>query len=72
MTKGALLGSRVSEIYPETAPVWLAYCYKAAILGQEIHDTIFHRDKQRWMKFTVAPVSASGYFSYTVQKTGRA
>ena len=64
-SRDELVGRRFSEEYPDTGADWFPYCYRAAILGEEINDTIFSRETQLWLNFTIAPTSVQGYCAYT-------
>ncbi|MBR4909545.1 MAG: EAL domain-containing protein [Acidaminococcaceae bacterium] len=64
-TKEELLGKRFSSIFTGTGGDWFPNCYKAAILGQEITDTIFSTETQLWLHYTIAPTSMPLHCSYT-------
>ena len=64
-TKEELIGHRFSTVFTGIASDWFPNCYKAAILGQEITDTIFSTETQLWLNYTIAPTSIPEHCSYT-------
>ncbi|MER2139377.1 MAG: EAL domain-containing protein, partial [Succiniclasticum sp.] len=63
--KEELLGRRFNTIFTGTGGDWFPNCYKAAILGQEITETIFSTETQLWLNYTIAPTSIPEHCSYT-------
>lgn len=63
--KEELLGQRFNTIFTGTGSDWFPNCYKAAILGQEITETIFSTETQLWLNYTIAPTSIPEHCSYT-------
>jgi diguanylate cyclase (GGDEF)-like protein len=63
--KEELLGRRFSTVFTDTGGDWFPNCYKAAILGHEITDTIFSTETQLWLNYTIAPTSIPEHCSYT-------
>ena len=63
--KEELLGRRFNTIFTSTGGDWFPNCYKAAILGQEITETIFSTETQLWLNYTIAPTSIPEHCSYT-------
>ena len=62
--KEDLVGHRLSEHF-STGADWFPYCYRAAILGEEINETVFSKETQLWLNFTIAPASIPEHCSYT-------
>ncbi len=64
-SKDELIGHRFSEKFADTGGDWYPYCYRAAILGEEINTTIFSTETQLWLNFTIAPTSIPNHCAYT-------
>ena len=64
-TKDELIGHRFSEKFAETGRDWFPFCYRAAILGEEITETVFSTETQLWLNFTIAPTSIPNHCAYT-------
>lgn len=64
-TKDELIGHRFSEKFADTGSDWFPFCYRAAILGEEINETIFSTETQLWLNFTIAPTSIPNHCAYT-------
>ena len=64
-TKDELIGHRFSEKFADTGSDWFPFCYRAAILGEEITETIFSTETQLWLNFTIAPTSIPNHCAYT-------
>ena len=64
-SKDELIGHRFSEKFAETGRDWYPFCYRAAILGEEINETIFSTETQLWLNFTIAPTSIPNHCAYT-------
>ena len=62
--KEELIGHRLSEHF-STGSDWFPFCYRAAILGEEITETIFSTETQLWLNFTIAPTSIPNHCAYT-------
>ena len=56
--KEELIGHRFSEKFAETGRDWFPFCYRAAILGEEITETVFSTETQLWEKKSLKPFSA--------------
>lgn len=63
--KEDLIGHRFSENFAETGGDWFPYCYRAAMLGEEINETVFSTETQLWLNFTIAPTSIPNHCAYT-------
>ena len=46
------------ETAPNASDVWFPYCYKAAVLGEEVHDTVYSPEAGHWLSFHLAPSPA--------------
>ena len=40
---------------PNADTLWFPYCYRAAVLGEELHDTVYSPETGHWMNFHIAP-----------------
>ena len=43
------------ETAPNASKQWFPYCYKAAVLGESVHDTVYSPEAGHWMTFHLAP-----------------
>ena len=41
-------------------PMWFPYCYRAAVLGESVHDVVFSPDWGHWLSFNVEPSPVEG------------
>ena len=52
---GSLTGRLFMEAIDQADPMWFSYCYRAAVLGETIHDIVYSRELNHWLSFSVAP-----------------
>ena len=50
-----LAGKSFLEAAPNASDMWFPYCYKAAVLGEEVHDTVYSPEANHWLSFHLAP-----------------
>ncbi|MDO4798121.1 MAG: EAL domain-containing protein [Coriobacteriales bacterium] len=43
---------------------WFSYCYRAAVLGEHVHDVVYSPTIKHWLSFYIAPSSIPGYCVY--------
>ncbi len=53
-----LAGKSFLESASNASRLWFPYCYQAAVLGEEVHDTVFSPEAGHWMSFHLAPSPA--------------
>lgn len=44
--------------------VWFPYCYRAAVLGEQVHDVIFSPEVGHWVSFNISPSLVEGHCVY--------
>lgn len=59
-----LTGRSFLETAPNASDLWFPYCYRAAVLGEEVHDTVFSPEAGHWMNFHLAPSPVEGCCVY--------
>ena len=59
-----LTGRSFLETAPNASKMWFPYCYRAAVLGEEVHDTVFSPETGHWMSFHIAPSPIEGCCVY--------
>lgn len=61
---GTLIGRTFAESNDIVDPLWLAVGYRAAILGETVHDIMYSKSWGHWLSFTMAPSSIEGCCVY--------
>ena len=56
-----LLGRSYLQSVPHASKMWMAYCYRAAVGGETIHDVVFSPETGHWLNFYVAPSPVEGH-----------
>ncbi len=48
--------------------VWFPYCYRAAVLGEDVHDVLYGPQVGHWLSFNMAPSPVEGclVFAFTI------
>ena len=59
-----LAGKSLLEVAGDAGRMWFPYHYKAAILGEEVHGTVFSPEVGHWVSFHFAPSPARGCCVY--------
>jgi diguanylate cyclase (GGDEF)-like protein len=59
-----LTGKSFLEVAPNASTLWFPYCYRAAVLGEEVHDTVYSPEAGHWMTFHLAPSPVEGCCVY--------
>jgi hypothetical protein len=59
-----LAGKSFLETAPNASKMWFPYCYRAAILGEQVHDTVYSPEAGHWMNFHLAPSPVEGCCVY--------
>jgi hypothetical protein len=59
-----LEGKSFLETAPNASKMWFPYCYRAAILGEQVHDTVYSPEAGHWMNFHLAPSPVEGCCVY--------
>ncbi len=57
-------GRSFLETAPNASEMWLPYCYRAAVLGEEVHDTVYSPEIGHWLNFHLAPSPVKGCCVY--------
>ena len=57
-------GCSFLETAPNASARWFPYCYRAAVLGEEVHDTVYSPEAGHWMSFHLAPSPVEGCCVY--------
>ena len=57
-------GRSFLETAPNASEMWLPYCYRAAVLGEEVHDTVYSPEINHWLNFHLAPSPVKGCCVY--------
>ncbi len=63
-----LTGRSFLETAPNASKMWFPYCYRAAVLGEEVHDTVYSPETGHWMSFHIAPSPIEGCCVYAFSK----
>ena len=50
-----LVGRRFLEVYEHASTAWFPYCYRAAILGESVHDVEYSPETEHWLSFYIEP-----------------
>ena len=50
-----LTGLSFLETVSNASDVWFPYCYRAAVLGETVHDIIYSPEIDHWISFNLAP-----------------
>ena len=59
-----LLGRSFLEVVENASPEWFPYCYRAAVLGETIHDVVYSKESGHWLSFSIAPSLIEGCCVY--------
>lgn len=70
-TENELIGQSFFKVVDNASTDWLTYCYRAAVLGERVHDTVFSVEVGHWLSVNVAPSTVEGYciFAFTYADT---
>lgn len=60
----AIIGKSFLATYPNASTIWFPYCYRAAVLGEHVHDIIFSPEAGHWLTFYLSPCPMKGYCVY--------
>lgn len=63
-----LTGRSFLETAPNASELWLPYCYRAAVLGEQVHDTVYSPETGHWLNFHLAPSPVEGCCVYAFSK----
>ena len=63
-----LTGRSFLETAPNASEQWFPYCYRAAVLGEELHDTVYSPETGHWLSFHIAPSPIEGCCVYAFSK----
>ncbi|MBQ9001049.1 MAG: EAL domain-containing protein, partial [Eggerthellaceae bacterium] len=68
-----LPGRSFAESWPDADKAWYPYCYRAAVLGETVHDTIYSNETGHWLNFNVvpSPVKDCCVFAFTIADAER-
>lgn len=55
-----LTGRSFLETARDASPSWFPYCYRAAVLGERVHDIMYSPETGHWLNFNIAPSSVEG------------
>ncbi len=66
--QGSLTGRSFLEVNGSESVEWFPYCYRAAVLGESVQDTIFSLEVGHWLNFSIAPSPVEGccVFAFTI------
>lgn len=59
-----IVGRSFLEVSKGSGGDWFPYCYRAAVLGEHVHDVVYSTGTQHWLSFYIAPSSIPGYCVY--------
>ena len=64
---GELVGRTYLEANDNASTIWFPYCYRAAVLGEKIHDMVYSPEINHWLSFDIAPSPVEGHciFAFT-------
>ena len=62
--KADLTGHSFLETAPNASRIWFPYCYQAAVMGEEVHDTVYSPEIGHWIDFHFAPSLVEGCCVY--------
>ncbi len=65
-SRSELVGRSFLEAMENSSSAWFPYCYRAAILGKQIHDTIYSPEVGHWLNFTIAPSPVEKHCVYAL------
>ena len=62
-----LVGHSFLESVDDASKTWFPYCYRAAVLHERVHDTIYSPEINSWLSFNVEPSTIEGccVFAFT-------
>lgn len=65
---GSLTGRSFLEVNGSDSVEWFPYCYRAAVLGESVQDTIYSPEIGHWIGFSIAPSPVEGccVFAFTI------
>ena len=68
-----LAGSSFLALAGEESSLWFPYCYRAAVLKEEVHDVLFSSEVGHWLSFNMAPslVENCFVFAFTISDDER-
>ena len=55
-----LIGHSFLGSVDKANPMWFPYCYRAAVLGESVHDVVYSPDWGHWLSFNVEPSPVEG------------
>ena len=59
-----IVGQSSLEVSETGNQEWFSYCYRAAVLGEHVHDVVYSPKTKHWLSFYIAPSSIPGYCVY--------
>ncbi len=65
-SRSDLVGRSFLEVTENPSTVWFPYCYRAAMLGKQTHDTIYSPEVGHWLNFTIAPSPVEKHCVYAL------
>ena len=64
----SLSGAMLTQKVGDESSVWLPYLYRAAVLGEYVHDIVYTHELNHWLSFNVAPspIEHCYIFAFTI------
>ena len=62
--QGELTGRSFLDTVGDASTMWFPYCYRAAVLGETVHDVVFSPELGHWLSFSIAPSPVKGCCVY--------
>lgn len=69
----SIVGKSFLEAIPGASRVWFSYCYRAAKLGEQVHDIVYSTETGHWLSFNISPclVEDCCVYAFTLADTER-
>ena len=63
-----LSGAMLTQKVGEESRIWLPFLYRAAVLGETVHDVVYTHELNHWLSFNVAPspIERCCIFAFTI------
>lgn len=67
----SLTGRSFLEAIEGASTSWFPYCYRAAVLHEEVHDIVYSSEINHWLSFNIAPSPIEGHCVYAFTNVDR-
>ena len=61
-----IIGKSFLSVHGEASPEWFPYCYRAAVLGENVKDIVYSPEMGHWLRFSLVPSPIEGCCMYAL------